>query len=117
MKSFSNNKSPVSDGLTKEFYETFWEEVKQPFMNLLSQIKVSKKLVTFQRQSVIKLLEKKDKDKRLITSWRPVSLLNVDYKIIPKLFASRLKKVLLNHISSQQTTYVAQKCMLLKKLR
>ena len=111
LKSFSNNKSPVSDGLTKEFYETFWEELKQPFMNLLNQIKVSKKLVTFQRQSVIKLLEKKGKDKRLISIWRPISLLNVDYKIIPKLFASTLKKVLLNHISSQQ------RCMLLKKLR
>ena len=103
--------------MTKEFDETFWEDLKQPFMNLLNQIKVNKKLVTFQRQSVIKLLEKKDKDKCLISSWRPVSLLNVDYKIIPKLFASRLKKVLLNHISSQQTTYVAQRCMLLKKLR
>ena len=103
--------------MTKEFDETFWEDLKQPFMNLLNQIKVNKKLVTFQRQSVIKLLEKKDKGKCLISSWRPVSLLNVDYKIIPKLFASRLKKVLLNHISSQQTTYVAQRCMLLKKLR
>ena len=33
MKSFSNNKSPVNNGLTKEFYETFCEELKQPFMN------------------------------------------------------------------------------------
>ena len=51
-----------NDGLTKEFYETFWEELKQPFMNSLNQAKVSKKLVTSQRQAVIKLLEKKDKD-------------------------------------------------------
>ena len=72
-------------------------------MNSLNQAKVNKKLVTSQRQAVIKLLEKKDKDTRLISNWRPTSLLNVDYKIISKLFASRLKKVLPNLISSQQT--------------
>ena len=111
LKSFSNNKSPGNDGLTKEFYETFWEELKQPFMNSLNQAKVSKKLATSQRQVVIKLLEKKDKDKRLISNWRPISLLNVDYKIISKILASRLKKVLPNLISSQQTAYVAQRCI------
>ena len=57
----------------------------------------------------MKLLEKKDKDKRLISNWIAISLLNVDYKIISKTFAPRLKKVLPNLISSQQTAHVAQK--------
>ena len=48
-KSFSNNKSPRNDGAIKEFYETFWKELKQPFMNSLNQAKVGKKLVTSQR--------------------------------------------------------------------
>ena len=66
----------------------------------------NKKLSTLQRQAVIKLIEKKDKDKRFIKNWRPISLLNVDYKIISKALASRLKKVLPNLISPQQTAYV-----------
>ena len=66
MKSSSNNKSAGNNGLTKEFYETFWEELKQPFMNLLNQAKVSKKLVKSQRQALIKLLEEKNKNKRFI---------------------------------------------------
>ena len=68
LKSFSNNKSRGNDGLTKESFETFWEVLKHPFMNSLNQAKMSKKLVTSQRQAVIKLLEKKDKDKRLISN-------------------------------------------------
>ena len=104
LKSFCNNKSPGNDGLTKEFYETFWEELKQPSMTSLNQAKVNETLVKSQRQALIKSLEKKDKDKHLISNWRPTALLNVDYKIISKIFASRLKKVLPNLISSQHST-------------
>ena len=57
------------------------------------------------------IIRKKDKDKRLNSNWRTTLLLNVDYKIISKIFACRLKKVLLNLTSSQQTAYVAQKCI------
>ena len=49
MKSFSNNKLPGNHGLTKEFYETFWEELKQPLIDLLYDARMSKKLVTSQR--------------------------------------------------------------------
>ena len=111
LKSFINNKSPGNDSLTKEFYEAFWSELKEPFMNSISQTKISKKLITSQRQAVIKLIEKKDKDKRFIKNWRPISLLNVDYKIISKVFSARLKKVLPLLISSQQTAYVANRCI------
>ena len=65
--------------------------MKQLFMNSLNQIKVSNKLVTSERQAVIDVLEKKDKDKRLISNWSPISLLNVDNKIASKIFTTRSK--------------------------
>ena len=86
LKNFSNNKLPGNHSLTKECYEAFWSELKEPFMNSISQTKISKKLITSQRQAVIKLIEKKDKDKGFIKIWRPILLLNVDYKIISKVF-------------------------------
>ena len=51
-------------------------------MSYSKTLKKKKKLSTLQRRPIIKLIEKKDKDKRFIKNWRPVSLLNVDYKII-----------------------------------
>ena len=35
LKGILNNKSPGNDGLTKEFYETFWDELKDSFINLI----------------------------------------------------------------------------------
>ena len=99
-------KYPGNNGLTKEFYEYFWNVVKDPLMNYIKETRTNKKLSISQRQAVIKLIEKKDRDKRYIKNWRPVSLLNVDYKIMSKALATRLKETLPNLISCQQTVYV-----------
>ena len=51
-------------------------------------------------------MKKKDKGKRLIKYWRPISLLNVDTKLVSKVLAERLKTALLSLISSNQTAYL-----------
>ena len=109
MITMKNNKSPGNDGLSKEFYEKFWDDVKEPFINSIKEAKVKQKLSSSQRQAVIKLIEKKNKDKRCIENWRPISLLNVDYKILSKALASRLKKILPTLITSQQTAYISNR--------
>jgi len=48
----------------------------------------------------------KKKRSRLITNWRPNSLLNIDYKIAAKVLANRLKQVLNNVISKDQTGFL-----------
>ena len=101
-----NDKSPGNDGLTKEFFETFWSEIKEPFLSCTLHSFNTGELCTSQRQAIIKLIEKKDKDKRFIQNWRPISLLNVDVKIISKALSERLKKVLPSLISDNQSAYV-----------
>ena len=65
LKSMQNSKSPVNDGLSKEFYETFWEELKKPFMYAIQKSYNIKQLCVSQRQAVIKLIEKKEEIKDL----------------------------------------------------
>ena len=107
--SMQKNKSPGKDGLTKEFFVALRENIKDVFLNSCCTAKFKKELSTSQRHAIIKLIEKKDKDKKFIKNWRPISLLNVDYKLISKALASRVKKVLSNLISPQQTAYVENK--------
>ena len=65
LKSMENNKSPWNDGLSKEFYECFWNEVKS-FLASIHKAYLSQELSTSQKQAVIKMLEKNYKDKRFI---------------------------------------------------
>ena len=106
LKSKDNNKSPGNDGLSKEFYECFWDEVKKPFLASIHKAFLNQELSTSQKQAVIKMLEKKDKDKRFIKNWRLISLLNTDMKIISKVLSTRIKGVLPYLISSNQAAYV-----------
>ena len=74
LKNFSSNKSSGNEGLTKEFYKAFWNELKKLFINSNTQTKISKKLITLKKRAVIKLIGKGDKEKRFIKNWRPISL-------------------------------------------
>ena len=61
-----NNKSPGNDGLTKEFYIRFWNEVKVPLLLAIEKAYLVKQLSALQKQAVIKLIGKKGHDKRYI---------------------------------------------------
>ena len=60
-----------------------------------------------QKRGIISLIpKKKNKDKCLLENLRPISLLNIDYKILTKTIAKRLEKVLPNVINANQTSYI-----------
>ena len=58
-QSIENNNSPGNDGLTKKFYITFWDEVKASLLLSIEKAYLLKQLRAWQRQAVIKLIEKK----------------------------------------------------------
>ena len=106
LNAMKNGKSPGNDGLTKEFYVCFFNEISGNLVAALNRSFEVSQHSSSQRQAVIVLIEKKEKDKRLIKSWRPISLNNVDSKIASKALASRMKTVLSNIIKYDQTAYV-----------
>ena len=67
---------------------------------------IKEELSTSQKEAVIKLIDKKDRDKRFIKNWRPIPLLNTNLKLISKALATRLKDIVPDLISSNQTAYM-----------
>ena len=63
LKTFKNNKTPGNDGLTKEWYVYFWNVVKKEFMEAINYAFVHGQLSVSQRQAIITLLEKPNKDR------------------------------------------------------
>ena len=87
-----NNKSPGNDGLSKEFYEWFQDEIKYLFLASIHRAFLNQELSSSEKQTVTKMLEKNDKDRRFIRNWRPVSLFNADMKLISKVLSTRINK-------------------------
>ena len=102
----NNGKSPGSDGLTTEFFKIFWNTIKSFYIKSVNYSYEHNTLTTIQNQGIITLLPKKDKDLTSLGNWRPISLLNIDYKIITKTIANRMKKVLSNLINNSQTGFL-----------
>ena len=109
LNAMKNGKSPGNDGLTKEFYVCFSNEICSPSIDILNYSFEVGQLSTSQCQALIIIIEKKGKDKRYIKNWRPISLIHFVAKIASKALATRVKKLLASIIKSDQTAYVEER--------
>jgi len=105
VKQLKHGKSPGLDGIIPEFYQSFWEVLRVPFMEMLNETFEKGEMSASMRQSVISLIFKKgDKDK--IKNYRPISLTNYDYKIVAFVLARRLQSVINKLIHTDQSGYI-----------
>ena len=109
VKSLSNNKSPGWDGLTNEFYKKFWQKLKHVFSEVLSEAVRMKTLPPSLRIGVITLLPKPKTPQELnyISNWRPITLLNTDYKIFAHVIKNRILQTVPKIISKSQSGFQA----------
>ena len=99
------NKSPGTDGLTAEFYQTFWSGISKFLMDVVNESFKAGYMGTSPREAVLTLIYKKG-DRNKIKNYRPISLTNIDYKILAFTLFQRIKKVIPSIISDDQTAYV-----------
>ena len=98
----AKRKSPGSDGLPAEFYLAFWDILGSDLVEVLNASFDSGLLPFSLRGTLISLVFKKG-DRLLHKNWRPISLLNVDYKICTRALAGRLLKVIHLVVAPNQT--------------
>ena len=118
---FSSGKSPGEDGFTWEFYNCFFDLLGHDLVDCLNASYRAGEMSLSQRRGVIILIPKEDSDFSTLANWRPITLLNLDYKIASKVIARRLEKVLALLINPDQTgfikgRYIGQNIRLIKDI-
>ena len=106
LKTMVMGRSPGTDGLPAEFYKVFWNDVSTYLLASLNSSLSKGHLSISQRRGLITLIPKKNKPQQFLKNWRPISLLNCDYKTAAKAVATRMKRVLPDIISNDQTGFL-----------
>ena len=107
LKDMKNGSSPGCDGLTTDFYKTFWQYIKEMLLEFIERSIEIGLVSQTQKRGIITLIHKGNNLQRdNLANWRPVTLLNTDYKILAKALARRLNTVLTKLIANDQCGFI-----------
>lgn len=95
-----------SEVFTSEFYILFWQNIGVLIYRSLKYGYEVNSFSEFQYQCVITWIPMEVKNRRNIGYWRPISLLNIDMKIVSSIHTNRLKNVLTHIISDTQKSFM-----------
>ena len=98
--------SPGLDGFTVPFYQSFWDLIGSFVVQSIKWAENCKSFSKDQRRGVIKLLPKKHKSPARIENLRPITLLCVEFKILTKALALRIKNILTSIIHVDQSGFI-----------
>ena len=103
IKTSNKGKTPGPDGIPIEFYAKYIEIVAPILAEFYNNIFLNGSAPKNFNSSITTLLYKGKGERKNIKNWRPVSLLNCDYKILTKILANRISPVLPDLIDESQT--------------
>ncbi|CAC5382434.1 unnamed protein product [Mytilus coruscus] len=109
LKGMKKGKTPGPDGITAEFYLFFFNELKHVLLYIYQSIEENEELSRSMRYGNINIIFKNKGDQSDLKNFRPISLLNVDYKILARVMANRFKYVLPKIISPNQSCCILGK--------
>ena len=106
IKTMARNKSPGLSGLPIDPYIVFWTRLKEILFEAYQFALNQGRLHDTARLGLISLIPKRDRNLLYIKNWRPIILLESDFKILAKVLANRIKLTLDHIIGREQTAFI-----------